>query len=172
MERSRDDHPVGLARDPGAGLLRRVVGRPQARRCLRGARGRGDRAGGDPRRGGPARPGAAGAPVPAVTDIREQLSAWAEEMDIELIFFDPPETFDHAIVGVVAGYNQEPAVLYDEAAVLAALARDLGGDEEAAREWFEFNTAGAYLGEATPRFLTWRPEAPEAPEAPARPAGP
>ena len=82
---------------------------------------------------------------------RAQLAAYAVDHDLALIFFDPPEYFDHAIVGLVTGSQQEPAVLYDEAQVLAAMAEDMG--EEAAREWFEFNTVGAYLGEATPRFL-------------------
>jgi hypothetical protein len=87
-----------------------------------------------------------------VATLREQLSAWAEEHEHALIFFDPPHQFDKAILGLVVGYGQAPAVLYDEAKVMAALTKDLG-DAESAREWFEFNTVGAYLGEATPRFL-------------------
>ena len=83
---------------------------------------------------------------------RATLTAWAAEHEVELIFLDPPAQFDHAIVGLVEGFGQEPAVLYDTAAVLAALADDLG-DLEAADEWFEYNTIGAYLGPATPRFL-------------------
>ena len=52
---------------------------------------------------------------------------------------------------MIQGFGQEPAVLYDEAKVLAAMAKDMGEDD--AREWFDFNTIGAYVGEATPRFL-------------------
>ena len=88
----------------------------------------------------------------ALGPSRATLTAWAAEHGVELIFLDPPEQFDHAIVGLIEGFNQEPAVLYDTAVVLAALAEDLG-DLEAADEWFEFNTIGAYLGPATPRFL-------------------
>lgn len=86
---------------------------------------------------------------------RQALSDWAEDHEVELIFFDPPEHFDHAIVGVVCGYGQELAVVYDKAKVLQAIAADIG--EEDAREWFAFNTIGVYVGEATPRFLV-RPE--------------
>ena len=86
------------------------------------------------------------------TRLREQLSRWAHDNDIELIFFDPPEHFDHAIVGVVRGFGQEFAVVYDESKVLAAMTTEMA-DEELVREWFEFNTVGAYVGEATPRFL-------------------
>ena len=83
---------------------------------------------------------------------RERLARYAEDHDIELIFFDPPEQFDKAIVGLVHGYGQEMAVLYDQALVLKAMTKDLG-DRESAEEWFDFNTLGAYLGDATPRFL-------------------
>jgi hypothetical protein len=87
-----------------------------------------------------------------VSPLRAQLSAYAEEREIQLIFLDPPETFDPAIVGLVYGFGQELAVLYDEEKALAGLVTS-GMDEEEAREWFEYNTIGAYLGEATPRFL-------------------
>jgi hypothetical protein len=81
---------------------------------------------------------------------RAQIARWAEEHDVEVIFFDPPEHFDHAIVGLVHGFGQEIAVVYDQALVLAAMARDMADDCE---EWFSFNTIGAFVGEATPRFL-------------------
>lgn len=86
---------------------------------------------------------------------RASLTRWAEDHDVDLVFFDPPEHFDHAILGVIEGHGQEPAVLYDQALVLEALSRDLGPDD--ALEWFDANTLGAYVGEATPRFLI-RPE--------------
>lgn len=84
---------------------------------------------------------------------RDELAQYAvEELGVEeLKFFDPPEVFDHAIIGLVVGFGQEPAVLYDEALVLEAFAKDLG--DEGAREWFDFNVIGAYIGPSTPRFL-------------------
>ena len=84
--------------------------------------------------------------------LRMQLSRWAEEHETDLIFLDPPEQFDHAIVGIVYGFGQEPAVLYDEGKVIASMMAG-GMTEEDAQEYFDFNTAGAYLGDATPRFL-------------------
>jgi hypothetical protein len=85
------------------------------------------------------------------------VTRWAEEHGVELIFLDPPEHFDAAILGVLHGYGQEPAVLYDEARVLTAMT-DSGMTMDDAQEWFEYNTLGAYLGEATPRFLMLSPE--------------
>lgn len=84
--------------------------------------------------------------------VRARLHAWAKDRDVELILFDPPAHFDAAIVGVVVGNGQEPAVLYDEQKVLAAMVAD-GMSEEDAQEWFEFNTIGSWVGDATPRFL-------------------
>ncbi len=87
--------------------------------------------------------------MPKIT--RAMLDAYAQEHDVELLFFDPPEYFDHAILGLVYGYGQEPAVLYDEVKVLEAMAKDMG--ENDAREHFDFNTVGAFVGPATPRFV-------------------
>jgi len=83
---------------------------------------------------------------------RAVINQWALDHDVELILLDPPEHFDQAILGLVEGYGQELAVVYDEAKVLAAL-KKAGMTDEDAREWFSYNTLGAYLGEATPRFL-------------------
>lgn len=104
--------------------------------------------------------------MPAKTTTRAQINRWAMENDVELILFDPPEHFDHAIVGLVRGYGQELAVLYDERQVLDAMVA-AGMSEEDAVEWFSFNTIGAYVGEATPRFLVrpWEEEGPDVEEA-------
>ncbi len=89
----------------------------------------------------------------AALSPRDQVLALLDD-DEELVFFEPPETFDRAIVGVVWGFNQAPAVVYDEAQVLRVLARTMGPED--AREWFTVNTAGTYVGPATPRFLVRR----------------
>jgi len=87
---------------------------------------------------------------PAKSAIRARLEDLAAGLD--LVFFDPPEIFDRAIVGLISGHGQEPAVLYDEQKVIEGyVASGMTADE--AQEWFDFNTAGSYLGTATPRFL-------------------
>ena len=87
---------------------------------------------------------------------REELALVAEEHEWDLVFYEPAEVFDAAIVGVVHGFGQEPAVLYDQEKVLEGLRRQFDGDWEAATEWFDFNTVGAFVGDATPRFLVRR----------------
>jgi hypothetical protein len=86
---------------------------------------------------------------------RAELAGYAEDLGVELIFFDPPEEFDDAIIGLVYGFGQELAVLYDEAKVIAAMRQHNHWDEDDAREWFDVNTIGGYYGEATPRFLVF-----------------
>lgn len=96
---------------------------------------------------------AARAPRPDGTlTTRAAITRYAVDHDLELVFLEPAETFDPAIVGVIHGFQQEPAVLYDQTRVLTNLIAS-GMSHTAAEEWFECNTLGAYLGEATPRFL-------------------
>jgi hypothetical protein len=85
---------------------------------------------------------------------REELAAQHGE---DLLFLDPPESFDRCIVGVAHRCGMEPVVVYDQEEVINSLM--LGGmDREEAEEWFSFNTAGAYVGPRTPMFLI-KPEA-------------
>ena len=93
-----------------------------------------------------------------MTTIRERIDRWAKDNDVTLVFFDPPEYFDDAILGIADAAAHDPVVLYDQAKVLAAMTADMGAED--AEEWFDFNTRVAYVGPATPRFLTrpWEPE--------------
>ena len=82
-------------------------------------------------------------------NIREKI---AQEHGGELLFLDPPESFDRCILGVAHRCGMNPVVAYDQREVIDSLM--LGGmDREEAQEWFDFNTAGAYMGPYTPMFL-------------------
>lgn len=60
--------------------------------------------------------------------------------------------FDNCIVGVVEQFGRPPIVCYDKQKILDVL--QVGGmEEDEAIEYFEFNTIGAWFGEATPCFL-------------------
>lgn len=73
--------------------------------------------------------------------------------DEEILFLDPPETFDQAIVGAVYRCGMGNVACYDEAKCIEALMRAEGMDTDDAIEWFQVNTAGAYVGDRTPVFL-------------------
>jgi len=77
-------------------------------------------------------------------------TAWAEQAGEELLFLDPPE-YDAAIVGIGHRFNNT-FLIYDLAKVLAIL-QSWGMSPEIAREFFDFNIVGAWVGDQTPAFL-------------------
>jgi hypothetical protein len=58
--------------------------------------------------------------------------------------------FDEAILGVVQRMGIQ-AICYDQDKVIEILMKDMSYED--AIEYFEFNIAGAWVGEATPFFL-------------------
>lgn len=72
-------------------------------------------------------------------------------MEEDLLFLDGPE-FDVAIVGVLERFGATDAVCYDYDKVIQVLI-DQGMDAEDAREWYEFNILGAWMGDTTPVFV-------------------
>jgi len=58
--------------------------------------------------------------------------------------------FDEAVVGVVERIGIQ-AICYDQDKVLEILMREMS--EEEAIEYFEYNIAGAWVGESTPFYL-------------------
>ena len=59
---------------------------------------------------------------------------------------------DDAIVGVASQCGGMDVILYDEEKIIETLQEDMTYEE--ACEHFSFNISGAYLGPATPMFLT------------------
>ena len=60
--------------------------------------------------------------------------------------------FDDAIIGVVERIGVQ-AICYDQEKVIDILIERDGMGYEEAVEYFEFNIAGAWVGESTPFFL-------------------
>jgi len=58
-----------------------------------------------------------------------------------------------AFIGIGAQQHVQLAV-YDEAKALALYVERDGMTPEEAREWYEFNVVGAYVGDRTPIFVT------------------
>lgn len=69
--------------------------------------------------------------------------------DEDLMFLDG---HDDAIIGV-AERDGGFLVVYDQAKILRKLCRRDGMEWEEAEEFFDFNVAGAWMGEQTPIFL-------------------
>lgn len=64
----------------------------------------------------------------------------------DLLFADG---YDYAIIGV----DNQFRVVYDTGKVIDCLV-ETGMDEDEAFEFYEYNIAGAYVGEKTPIFVT------------------
>jgi hypothetical protein len=64
--------------------------------------------------------------------------------------------FDEAILGVAQRCGQPEIIAYDTEKILEILQAREGMTAEEAVEYFEFNIAGAWVGEETPIFIDRR----------------
>ena len=76
---------------------------------------------------------------------------WIEENypDEEILLADG---FDRAFLGIGRVFNGPSIAVYDKSMVITAL-RESGMKPDEAYEYFDFNVAGAYVGEKTPMFV-------------------
>ena len=74
------------------------------------------------------------------------------EVDGSFLLLEPA-SMDEAIAGLLATAGKAPVICYDRDLVIELLMKD-GMDRDEAEEFFSFNIEGAYMGEATPVFLT------------------
>ena len=59
--------------------------------------------------------------------------------------------YEPAIIGMAYRFGIQPIVAYDYQKVIDILAEDIGHED--AREYFDYNILGAWVGEATPIFI-------------------
>jgi hypothetical protein len=78
---------------------------------------------------------------------------WLDEVAAGALLADG---FEDAILGVIERCGQPPVVIYDRALCIESLIRG-GLSREEAEEHFGFNVEGAWMGLATPGFLTKPP---------------
>jgi len=86
-------------------------------------------------------------------DVRDLISEWNEEALMA-------DGFDEAILGISQRVGMEDVVAYDRDKCISVLMDRDGMSSEDAVEYFEFNVAGAYMGENTPVFISMFPTAP------------
>jgi len=60
--------------------------------------------------------------------------------------------YDDCAVGMVTRCGQDPFIVYDSEKIIDKLMED-GMDHDMAIEYFDFNIAGAWVGEGTPGFI-------------------
>lgn len=81
---------------------------------------------------------------------RAEVDEYAEHSGEALLTADG---FDDCIVGIGRQFTKT-FVVYDYDQVIQTLVDRDGMDWDDAVEWFEFNIVGAWVGEATPCFLS------------------
>ena len=70
--------------------------------------------------------------------------------DVHTMLF--ADGFDDALVGVGSAFGGDLCAIYDADAIIESLMKQ-GMDYAEALEHFDFNIAGAYVGEQTPIFI-------------------
>jgi hypothetical protein len=85
-------------------------------------------------------------------NTREQIEDWIVSVtdDPEITLADG---LDDAFVGLSVGCIQPFVAVYDFDKLIAILIERDGMSDEEAREFFEFNVIGAYVGPRTPIYL-------------------
>ena len=76
--------------------------------------------------------------------MREQITNMCEELGCQILFM---EGFDEAILGTGTKFHHI-SVIYSKKKILKKLCEDMDYDD--AIEYFDYNIAGAYVGENTP----------------------
>ena len=82
-------------------------------------------------------------------NIREIISDQCP--DTPFLFMDPRE-YDKAIIGVAEGANLRDTIAYDYDKVIKLNMR-MGMTEDEAKDYFNYNQIGSYVGEHTPIFI-------------------
>jgi hypothetical protein len=80
----------------------------------------------------------------------DRINEYLDERDESALFADG---FGEAIIGLGGQFNKGPFVVYDQQKVLEILMERDGMTAEEAEEFFDFNVAGAWVGEQTPVFV-------------------
>lgn len=100
---------------------------------------------------------------------RQEAEDLLVESNPKALFLDG---FDAAIIGISERINFPPVVTYNKEKIIEILAEqmvpdeddiEMHGDEQSAKEflaieYFDFNVAGAYMGEGTPLITTTNAE--------------
>ena len=73
--------------------------------------------------------------------------------EAEALVLEPRSTFDRALIGITEGGMGQDVAVYDVALCVKALQDTSDMDEDEAMEFFQFNTLGAFMGDATPVFV-------------------
>lgn len=81
----------------------------------------------------------------------DEFLEYVSEMNDEALY---PTDLKEAVIGIVERFGSKPLILLDKSKCLEIYKKRDGMTEEEAKEFFEFNVIGAWMGEGTPCFAT------------------
>ena len=82
------------------------------------------------------------------------MSVWPEVIKEELSYINEQALFADGFDEALLGIDMDDYVaVYDSEKCIDILMQDTGMTLEESKEYFEYNTLGAYVGEHTPRFI-------------------
>jgi hypothetical protein len=73
--------------------------------------------------------------------------------EAEALLLEPRDIYDAALIGITEGNFGQRVAVYEAGKCIEALMSAHEWDYEDAREWYDFNITGAYVGPATPLFI-------------------
>jgi hypothetical protein len=82
---------------------------------------------------------------------RDEIVNWVSQYPDEVMLADG---FEDAFLGVCEIFGRSPVVAYDKDKCIEVLVERDGMEYEEAVEFFDFNVAGAWVGDSTPVYLT------------------
>ena len=89
----------------------------------------------------------------------EEILLELNSLNPDAMLLEPREVYDPALIGITDFPNDSwprkasvHVAVYDVDRCLEAIMAWQGCDFDAARDWFGFNTSGAWVGEGTPTF--------------------
>lgn len=85
-----------------------------------------------------------------MSEVRERIAEMVDDTESETLLLT--DEFDSAIIGVHREDDRIIAV-YSESKIIECLMENSECDFHEAREYFEFNIAGAFMGPATPIYV-------------------
>lgn len=86
---------------------------------------------------------------------RYKINAYADCCDSEILLLEP-DYFDEAILGIAERADGMTVVAYDRTRCIDLIQSNSDCSREDAEEFFEFNTAQAWMGPGTPVFIDTR----------------
>jgi len=82
-----------------------------------------------------------------------------EELNPDAMLLEPRDVYDPALIGITDDPNDSwpreariHVAVYDSDKCIEAIMKWLDCDFDGARDWFGYNTSGAWVGEGTPTF--------------------